>query len=276
MTIKELTDRVRIEIDDKKKEYIPDDSILRRHFELGIKRLYTDVGASFKSEIYEVIDDDNPEIILPKEFLKPKLVLVNNIAAEQMAYEGVVAGNNLGLNNAGMYNAISQPPTIVRYVYYFRNGNDGRYLGVSPRFAGQRIAVTCVYDYIPEGILNGDLYSEPLPSVYDESLVYVCALEALTLMMSYDVADKKAENGKQFFIDLARDMKDTQAQIRIQTPMQIYNDLAQSVMLKRSILKEKYQEALDKLKNTISPMVKPPIFRYGQNILNKNYKRYQY
>ena len=271
--VAQIIDRVRLQLGDINKVVIPDDTRLRAIAAISFQDVYKDIGVAFNDVISGTLSTTGDgELILPKEFVRAKIVLVNGIEVDEMPYENVVSGRNLGINVSSPYNGVAQNLGVQKFVYYFRNGINGRYLGISPLVGSYY--VWCLYEYIPEKQnMVGNQYSELISPFYEKLLILRVALDALPLMESYEAAQAEVSRQSDDIAKIKEVAVEALVNLRVQTPLQIQSELIKRGSLKRMELKNEYQKELEFVRRTIQPMVKFENFRNRNWLLNRNFGR---
>lgn len=266
MTQKDVIDRVRIIIGDEDKSIVPDDARIRALANFAYQKMYKRLGVSFKDVICDVVTGENPELLLPLEFYKAKLVLVNGIEVAETSYERAVAGAAYGLNLNNEYNGVIQELQLPQVMYYFRNTPQGRFLGVSP--SGYTYEVFCVFNSVPVVQDSASAYTELIPPHYADLLVYATVLETLPETETFAAAVERANRQKEFQAEMLRLMPNTQATMQILLPIQVQTELKRQSERLRIIYEDKYEKELMRVKNTLLPSVKLPPHRYRQGLLD--------
>lgn len=270
MTHKDLVDRVRVIIGDTEKVLIPDDQRVRALVNFSYQKTYKRLGVMHKGAILEQVDEENPEILLPAEFYRARLVLVNGIEVNEIRYEDAVKGDAFGLNRDREFNGLVQSFHMpFQVAYYFRNVGSSKVLGVVP-FAdrGKCYDVLCLFDYVGNVQDSGSVYSEMIPPMYADVLLYGAVLEVLPELESYQVAETIANRQKLYQADMLRLMGGTNAKMEIMLPIQVQVAMRNMVRLLKQEYEEKYEKEIKAVKRAALPAVKLPPKRYAQGLLN--------
>lgn len=269
MTHKELIDRVRICIGDTDKTLIPDDARLRALANFAYQKVYKQIGIAMKDVLLGEVTAASPTILLPSEFYRARLVLVNGVQVNEVSFERAMSGYADGLNQSGDFNGLIQTRQLRQVVYYFNNSAEGRVLGAMPIYNGCRYEVFCVFDSIPNVQDSGSPYSEFVPPMFAEPLIYATVLEALPEMMSFEAAELRAERQKEYQVAMLREMQpNTQAQMQILLPVQIQTELMRQAERLRVIYEEKLEKSIKETRRNLFPSAKMPPKRYAQGLLD--------
>ena len=271
MTHKDLIDRVRVIIGDTEKVLIPDDQRIRALINFSFQKTYKRIGVMMKGTLYDVVNAERPELVLPSEFYRAKLVLVNGVEVNELRYEDVVKGDVYGINRSGAFNGVIQNTLYPFQVgYYFRNTSQGgRLLGISPYPTGAMCyEVFCLFDYVSDVSDSGSVYAELVPPMYEEVLLYGAVLEVLPELESYHVAERVAMRQKEYQADMLRLMGGTNARMEIMLPIQVQASIRNMVRELKMEYQVRYEREIKEVKRTAMAIAKLPPKRYAQGLLN--------
>lgn len=267
MTQKELVDRVRVIIGDAEKTIIPDDARIRALSNFAYQKLYKRLGITFRDILREELPAGENRILLPDEFFRASLVLVNGIEYNEISEEDAIKGTWAGLNVSGDFNAVSQTVGYPYGAYYFTNTQQGRFLCIVP-VPSYPVEVFCMFKLVPQVAKSASPFAELVPSMYADALIYATVLEVLPLMSSREASELLAKRNIEMITDGVRLSPELLANVKIMMPIQVQIALKNEQRLLQEEYERKFNEEVKRMKKEMQLSVNMPPKRFKQGLLD--------